>query len=61
MSISSDTDVEEAIRWLWDDPGPSLLVVSISPEVGIAPKMAFGRGLDEMDPIRPLSTGGAFL
>lgn len=61
MSISSDTDVDEAIRWLWDDPGPSLLVVSISPEVGIAPKMAFGRGLDEMEPIRPLPTGGAVL
>ncbi|MDD4836274.1 MAG: thiamine pyrophosphate-binding protein [Dethiosulfovibrio sp.] len=61
MSISSDTDVEEGIRWLWDDPGPSLLVVSISPEVGIAPKMAFGRGLDEMEPIRPLPTGGVVL
>lgn len=61
MSISSDTDVEDAIRWLWDDPGPSLLVVSISPEVGIAPKMAFGRGLDEMDPLRPLPTGGVVL
>lgn len=59
-SISDSEEVLEALRWLWDDPSvPSLLVVSIPPEVGIAPKMAFGRGLDEMDPIRVTPTGGA--
>ncbi|MCF4113924.1 MULTISPECIES: thiamine pyrophosphate-binding protein [Dethiosulfovibrio] len=45
--------VEDALAWLWRDPEkPSLLSVRILPGVGVAPKMAFGKGLDEMEPER---------
>nr|WP_321500576.1 thiamine pyrophosphate-binding protein [uncultured Dethiosulfovibrio sp.] len=58
VQVTDPEDIPEIMDWAFktsDDLGPSLLVVSISPEVGIAPKMAFGRGWDDMEPIRPVS------
>jgi acetolactate synthase-1/2/3 large subunit len=44
-------DVDDAIRWLWEDPAePSLLQVMIDTYANAYPKIAFGRPITEMEP-----------
>jgi acetolactate synthase-1/2/3 large subunit len=44
-------DVEQAARWLWNEPHrPMLLEVSIADAANVYPKMAFGRPITEMEP-----------
>ena len=49
-SISSDSDVPEAIRWLHDQQGPLLLHVHISPSLDIIPMLLAGDTMDKMWP-----------
>jgi acetolactate synthase-1/2/3 large subunit len=59
-SVENPDDVEEALRWLWQDPSqPALLQVLISPMANAYPKMAFGRPITEMEPFAtPLGMEG---
>lgn len=53
LVLENEAGTEEALLRLWEDPcKPFLLVVKISRNTGVAPKMAFGKGLDQMDPQR---------
>jgi len=52
-TVTDESGLDEALTWLWSRPDrPALLVVSVPPEAPTWPKMAFGRGLDRMDPPR---------
>jgi len=50
--IDSPEGVEGFDRFFTSTKGPALLEVAIDSRVGIAPKMAYGKRLDEMDPPR---------
>ena len=49
-SISNDSDVPEAIRWLHAEPGPLLLHVNISPSLDVVPMLLAGDTKDNMWP-----------
>ncbi|MDT5060838.1 MAG: acetolactate synthase large subunit [Acidobacteriota bacterium] len=50
-TLSEEGQVEEALRWLWQDPDePALLRVEIDVNANAYPKIAFGRPLTEMEP-----------
>jgi acetolactate synthase-1/2/3 large subunit len=50
-TIEREQDVEEAVRWLWDDPmKPALLQVMVNTYANAYPKVAFGRSITEMEP-----------
>jgi len=52
-AVSSQSELDEAIQWLWRKPDcPTILVVSISPSAAAFPKMTYGKGLAQMDPKR---------
>ncbi len=45
-------DVEEALRWLWEDPEqPALLQVMVDTYANAYPKIAFGRPITDMEPL----------
>jgi acetolactate synthase-1/2/3 large subunit len=58
--ISEVNQVAEAVNWLASDSGkPALLEVMISPKANAYPKLAFGHGLDSMEPqVKPLEMEG---
>jgi len=50
-TIRLPEEVDEALDWLWKDPGaPALLQVIIDTVTKVFPKTAYGRPLDDMDP-----------
>lgn len=50
-TVRDEAHLDEALKWLWaDGDGPALLVAVIPPQASTFPKMAFGQGLDRMDP-----------
>ncbi len=59
-TIKEPSEVDEGVRWLQSDPqSASLLQVMISPEAQAYPKLAFGRGLESMEPFAtPLDMEG---
>lgn len=45
-------DIDEAVRWLWEDPEqPALLQVMVDTYANAYPKIAFGRPITEMEPL----------
>ncbi len=59
-TISDTSAVTEALEWLAVEPNaPVLLQVMISPEANAYPKLAFGRGMESMEPfVKPLEMEG---
>jgi acetolactate synthase-1/2/3 large subunit len=55
-----DRVVAEALAWLWSKPTePALLEVGIPPLANAYPKLAFGRGITEMEPqVKPTQMEG---
>ena len=52
--VSAESDVRDAINWLWSDPlAPALLRVHIDVTANAYPKMAFGKPITEMHPPVP--------
>lgn len=50
-SVSAPGQIEEAVRWLREETeGPALLQVMVSPFANAYPKLAFGRGMESMEP-----------
>ena len=50
-TIERPDDMDEAVRWLWQDPGqPALLQVMVDIYANAYPKIAFGRPITEMEP-----------
>lgn len=50
-SITDETEVTDAIKWLWSDPtSPVLLNVKIDLYANAYPKIAFGRPISDMEP-----------
>ncbi len=50
-SVTVPGEVEAAVRWLEEETdGPALLQVMISPFANAYPKLAFGRGMESMEP-----------
>jgi acetolactate synthase-1/2/3 large subunit len=44
-------DIDDAVRWLWENPGqPALLQVTVDTYANAYPKIAFGRPITEMEP-----------
>jgi acetolactate synthase-1/2/3 large subunit len=43
--------IPDALEWLWSDNLPALLEVTISPKANAYPKLAWGKGLADMEPI----------
>ena len=58
--VSEAGQVEDAVRWLASDSSkPALLEVMISPTANAYPKLAFGHGLESMEPqVKPLEMEG---
>ncbi|HEX2949223.1 MAG TPA: thiamine pyrophosphate-binding protein [Armatimonadota bacterium] len=53
QTVTEPGAVQDSLQWLWEDPlSPALLHVGIDVATDIAPKMAFGKPLTEMDPTR---------
>ena len=48
--IFHDTEVFDAVKWLFKDEKPRLLEVMVSSNLNVYPKIAFGRTMDEMEP-----------
>ena len=48
--IEAGTPLEEALNWLFQIQGPSLLEVPLSMQSKVYPKLAFGRRFGEMEP-----------
>jgi acetolactate synthase-1/2/3 large subunit len=45
-------DIDEAVRWIWQDPDePALLQVMVDTYANAYPKIAFGRPITEMEPL----------
>ena len=59
-TVSEPAEVEQALRWLLADPAaPALLEVMVSPTANAYPKLAFGHGLESMEPqVKPLEMEG---
>jgi len=51
MKIEKTEQVEEGLKWLWQDCGHRLLNVIIESDLPLYPKVAFGKPLDQMDPL----------
>ena len=50
-TIERPDDIDEAVRWLWEDPAqPALLQVMVDTYANAYPKIAFGRPITEMEP-----------
>jgi acetolactate synthase I/II/III large subunit len=50
-TIQGPEEIAEAVQWLWLEGQPAaLLQVMIAPSANVYPKLAFGRGMDEMEP-----------
>jgi acetolactate synthase I/II/III large subunit len=49
-SIDRPEQMRGAAEWLWKEDGPRLLQVMIDPLANAYPKVAFGKGIDEMEP-----------
>jgi acetolactate synthase-1/2/3 large subunit len=50
-TIKDEKEIEQALRWLWDDSsGPALLQVMIDTYANAYPKIAFGSPVTEMEP-----------
>jgi acetolactate synthase-1/2/3 large subunit len=43
--------IPDALEWLWQDNLPALLEVTINPKANAYPKLAWGKGLADMEPI----------
>lgn len=50
LKIEKKEQIEEALKWLWQDCGHRLLNVIIESDLPLYPKVAFGKPLDQMDP-----------
>lgn len=51
MTIREDSEIDEALRQLWQEPdSPMLLQVMIDQGVNVYPKIAFGRPMTDMEP-----------
>ena len=51
LTASMD-DIDDALRWLWQDPTqPALLQVMVDTFANAYPKIAFGRPITEMEPL----------
>ena len=52
--------IDDAMRWLWDDPdSPALLEVMVDTHANAYPKLAFGKPITEMEPFaRPIAMEG---
>ena len=48
--ISNDSEIHDAVKWLFKDAKPRLLEVIVSSELNVYPKIAFGRTMDQMEP-----------
>ena len=48
--ISNDSEIHDAVKWLFEDEKPRLLEVMVSSELNVYPKIAFGRTMDQMEP-----------
>ena len=48
--ISNDSEIDDAVEWLFKDVKPRLLEVMVSSELNVYPKIAFGRTMDQMEP-----------
>lgn len=61
QTVEKDTDVQEALNWLWQDPSqPALLQVMVDQFANAYPKIAFGRPITEMEPFAsPIGMEGA--
>lgn len=61
-TISDQSQVESAIKWLWNKENamePMLLQVMIDPKANVFPKIAFGKPITEMEPFsKPLDMEG---
>ena len=59
-TVVNPADVTAAVDWLWADPArPALLQVMVDMRANAYPKMAFGRGITEMEPFaKPLEMEG---
>jgi acetolactate synthase-1/2/3 large subunit len=55
-TVEAPSDVDAALRWLYEEvEGPALLQVIVSPYANAYPKLAFGRGMEAMEPqIKPI-------
>lgn len=50
-SVRVPSEVDGAVRWLMEETeGPALLQLMISPFANAYPKLAFGRGMESMEP-----------
>lgn len=54
-TVASPNEINDAIGWLnHGEDGPALLQVMVPSSTNVFPKLAFGRGMDEMEPdVRP--------
>lgn len=50
LKIEKREQIEESLKWLWQDCGHRLLNVIIESDLPLYPKVAFGKPLDQMDP-----------
>jgi acetolactate synthase-1/2/3 large subunit len=51
-TIETESEIEEALRWLWSDRSePALLQVMIDTYANAYPKIAFGSPMTEMEPL----------
>lgn len=59
-TVADPAEVPAAVDWLWADPAcPALLQVMVDMTANAYPKMAFGRGITEMEPFaKPLDMEG---
>lgn len=51
LKIEKKEQIEEALEWLWLDCGHRLLNVIIKSDLPLYPKVAFGKPLDQMNPL----------
>jgi acetolactate synthase I/II/III large subunit len=58
-SVSGESEIEDALAWLWSGEGPAFLEVAIDTFTKAYPKTLFGRPLAEMEP--PVSAAGELL
>jgi acetolactate synthase-1/2/3 large subunit len=58
--LKQENEVESALACLWEEKNkPFLLEVTIPTEVNAYPKMAFGKGITEMEPLaKPIDMEG---
>ena len=48
--ISNNSEIHDAVKWLFEDVNPRLLEVMVCSNLNVYPKIAFGRTMDQMEP-----------